>query len=424
MTIRGDIGALFTRGLLSEQLDSRLRGIKGFVYRIPEDQFLSTSTDTLIEHVEGELRLLPLELHEDRMRMDQSDVEIDVTDRFDYNPTRRERNVRTGGYRLTFLIPFSGTRDLWGLKPNVWSSAYPKGEVDPSASVVSISIVNTRNAEPERFKQDFDRELALIRTMVSGQRAQIDEFHRNIPDKVQEAAAQRRADIEHLRGLLSSFDIPLVKKDGMPDFRPIQMTRRQQRPLPKPPAGGYKREYGITVDVYDELLGIIRHTGASFEGAPQTYLPLGEEGLRDNMLSHINVTFKGKATGETFRRVGKTDIRLEEESRAAFVAECKLWGGEQVLLRALAQLLSYLTWRDCKAALILFNKAVAGFAGVQQTIPTALQSHPLYLRAHAVPFPGEWRFDFKSSQDEGREVTVHVFAFNLYVEPECAGKKR
>jgi hypothetical protein len=37
---------------------------------------------------------------------------------------------------------------------------------------------------------------------------------------------------------------------------------------------------------------------------------------------------------------------------------------------------------------------------------------------------GEWRFVFQSQEDAGREVTVHVFAFNLYVVPERAAKKR
>jgi hypothetical protein len=120
----------------------------------------------------------------------------------------------------------------------------------------------------------------------------------------------------------------------------------------------------------------------------------------------------------------KTDIRLEEESRAAFVAECKLWGGEKVLLDALNQLLGYLTWRDSKAALILFNKDVAGFTGIQTTIPSALKAHPNFLREKPPARAGEWRYVFRSTEDEAREVTVHVFAFNLYVAPERAGKKR
>jgi hypothetical protein len=155
------------------------------------------------------------------------------------------------------------------------------------------------------------------------------------------------------------------------------MAKKLSRPLPRPPAAGAKPEPAISNEVYEDILAVIRHAGASFEGAPQTYVPLGEEGLRDNVLSHINVLYEGKATGETFRKYGKSDIRLEEESRSAFVAECKLWGGQKILLEALSQLLGYTTWRDCKAALVLFNKSVAAFSSVQETIAAALPTHPI-----------------------------------------------
>ena len=206
--------------------------------------------------------------------------------------------------------------------------------------------------------------------------------------------------------------------------KPIEVAKRMMRPLPHPPVAGYKPEPAINSETYEELLAIIRHAGASFEGTPQTYVPLGEEGLRDNVLSHINVVFEGKATGETFRKYGKTDIRLEEESRSAFVGECKLWGGEKVLLDALSQLLGYVTWRDCKAALVIFNKDVAGFSGIQETINVSLREHSKFLRAMNTGRAGEWRFVFQSQEDAGREVTVHVFVFNLYVVPERPAKKR
>ena len=37
--------------------------------------------------------------------------------------------------------------------------------------------------------------------------------------------------------------------------------------------------------------------------------------------------FDGRAVGEAFRHKGKTDICVEHENRAAFVAECKMWTG-------------------------------------------------------------------------------------------------
>ena len=61
-------------------------------------------------------------------------------------------------------------------------------------------------------------------------------------------------------------------------------------------------------------------------------------------------TLRGDASGERFRRKGKTDICVEVANRAAFVGECKTWGGPKVANDAIDQLLGYLTWRDCHAA--------------------------------------------------------------------------
>lgn len=414
---------LFSDGDLSAALDSNLNGIKGAVNNIPREQFLATSIDTLVEHLSAPLAIEPLVLHEEQMQMDHAETQVDVTGRFDYDLGDGGR-VHTTGHRLTFYIPFTGDADLWKLSPGMWISVIPRGDVDPRRSMLTLSFTNTSNTDSERYKQELESSLKGIRQLITSQKLLLESYHSRMPGHVRSIIEHRRAEVEKLHGLTSAFNIPMVKKSGMPEFKPIEVAKRMMRPLPRPPVAGYKPEPAIKSETYEELLAIIRHAGASFEGTPQTYVPLGEEGLRDNVLSHINVVFEGKATGETFRKYGKTDIRLEEESRSAFVGECKLWGGEKVLLDALSQLLCYVTWRDCKAALVIFNKDVAGFSGVQETINVSLREHPKFLRAMNAARTGEWRFVFQSQEDAGREVTVHVFAFNLYVVPERATKKR
>lgn len=54
-----------------------------------------------------------------------------------------------------------------------------------------------------------------------------------------------------------------------------------------------------------------------------------------------------------------------------------------------------------KEALIIFNKGVGGFTGVQQSIANGLPRHPLFLRNKAVPHMGEWRADLRSVEDPG-----------------------
>lgn len=414
---------LFSDGDLHGTLDAQRRAAVQAVSGIPREQFLTTSVDTLVEHLVAKYSIEPLVLHEDQMRMEDEETQIEVTGRFDYGVARGERAF-VPGHRLTFYLPFSGDAQLWKLQPNISFSMMPTGEVDLQKNLLRISLANTSNTEPEYYKRELNSQLDSIRQLVAAQAQMLAQYSRELPAQVRTAIERRRAEVEKLQGLAATFDIPLVKRAGMPEFRPIEMSRKVPRPLPRPPVAGYKPEPAISDQNYEDILGIIRHAGATFEVAPQTYKSLGEEGLRDNVLSHLNAVFEGRATGETFRKYGKTDIRIEEESRSAFVGECKLWGGEKILLEALDQLLGYLTWRDCKAALVMFNKDVAAFSGVQQTIEASLKKHPCFLRAKETRLSGEWRFVFRSAEDDSREVTVHVFAFNLFVAKERAARKR
>jgi hypothetical protein len=414
---------LFYEGDLSSTLDSARAAATEAVARLPREQFLATSIDTLVEHLTVQHCIEPLKLFEDDMTMDQQEARVDVTGRFDYATSDTGRTF-TAGHQLTFYVPFTGDVRLWHLKANMFFSVASVGIIDARSSLLIIQLANTSNTDAERYKRELDSEMSRIRQIVQAQTAMLAAFHNDLPTVIRSAIERRRGELEKLNVLASAFSIPMVKKSGMPEFRPIEVARKIARPLPRPPANGFKPEPAINTEMYEDVLSIIRHAGASFEGAPQTYKPLGEEGLRDNVLSHLNALFEGRATGETFRKYGKTDIRIEEETRAAFVGECKLWGGEKVLLQAVSQLLDYVTWRDCKSALVIFNKNVAGFSEIQNTVAQALPTHPNFLRAKETGRVGEWRYVFKSAEDPAREVTVHVFMFNLYLKPERSGKGR
>jgi hypothetical protein len=106
--------------------------------------------------------------------------------------------------------------------------------------------------------------------------------------------------------------------------------------------------------------------------------------------------------------------RIEDNNRAAFVAECKIWKGPKELSQAIDQLLGYLTWHDCKAALIVFNKHNAKFSALVESVPSIFQAHDKFRADLRPGIPGEWEFSMTSREDEGRVVRVHVFVFNLY----------
>jgi len=95
---------------------------------------------------------------------------------------------------------------------------------------------------------------------------------------------------------------------------------------------------------------------------------MGEEDLRDVILSSLNGVFEGDAHGEAFSKQGKTDIDLKITKGGVFIAECKFWDGKKTLEEAVSQVLDYLTWRQSHGLIILFSRN-QGFTSVLRKVP-------------------------------------------------------
>jgi len=410
---------LFAEGDLDGTLRAHQGSISAKIDAIPRDQFMNAQPEEIIDHVLSEMTVDPLVIYEDRAEMDQRETKIDVSGRRDRNPFGDRGPINVSGVAVSVSIPFTGDSSLWKLRPNQWQSIFPRAKVVSSrgenAGHIQIDMAQPTDEAQERFKARLDEELKTIRFYLQSQKAQIEGFNAGLRAQVLAVVSGRRDRIQKHDGLQNILGIPLKRKEGAPAFAPMKITRKLVRPLPPPPKTGYKPEPGITEEDYSHILSVIRHEGRTFETTPKTYAVHDEEQLRDILLAHLNGHYQGDATGEAFRRNGKTDIRIEDDARAAFVAECKIWKGQKELAQAIEQLLGYLTWRDCKAAIVIFNKHNAKFSGILESVPGVFEAHPRFKRLRGTEGTGEWQFDMTSREDEGRQVRVHVFVFNLFV---------
>ena len=410
---------LFCEGDLDATLRAHQSSISAKIDAIPRDQFMNAQPEEIIDNILSSMTVEPLVIYEDRAEMDQRETKIDVSAWRDRNPFGDRGPIFVPGVAVSVSIPFTGDSSLWKLRPNQWQSVFPNANVANSrgenSGHVKFDMVQPTDEAPERFKARLDEELKTIRFYLQSQKQQIEGFNAGLRPQVLASVSARRTRIQKHEGLNDIMGIPLKRKDGAPAFAPVKITRKLVRPLPPPPKSGYKPEPGITEEDYSHILSVIRHEGRTFETTPKTYAVHDEESLRDILLAHLNGHYQGDATGEAFRRSGKTDIRIEDDTRAAFVAECKIWKGQKELSQAIDQLLGYLTWRDRKAAIVVFNKHNAKFSGILESVPGVFEAHPRFKRSRVVEGSGEWQFDLTSREDEGRQVTVHVFVFNLFV---------
>jgi hypothetical protein len=218
----------------------------------------------------------------------------------------------------------------------------------------------------------------------------------------------RRSKIEAYYNIAKMFDVS-VKKNAY-GSRIISPVKRNIYPIAHQ-YGVQERTYCIEEVNYEEILSILKNAGATMERTPNSYRSMGEEDLRNVLLASLNSSFNGVATGEAFRNNGKTDICIEAENRAAFVAECKMWTGEKEVAPAIAQLDSYLTWRDCKTALIYFVRR-KDFLSVANKMSNVLREQENISQVSTLNM-NEYKCFLASASSPGQRKEVRVLMFNL-----------
>jgi len=411
---------LFHRYDLGATMRAQLEGIGGRVDSLPKDRFIATSDQDLLDHFMSLMEIQPLQLHEDSSEMENEELQIDVSRDRRRNPFPNRGSIMVPGVKVTISIPWSGDSNLWEIKPSEFHTSFPYGAIrEPNSDGIGyldIVIEQAHDQGHDQIKEELDRNLKRIKDFIGFQKKEITQQNEQLPKLIGVAIQDRRDRLNKQEGISGILKIPLKRKEGAPNIENIPITRKLVRPLPPSSSPRKKPDWGILDKDYEHILGVIRHVGKTFETTPKTYAIHDEEELRDIILANLNGHYKGEATGETFRKKGKTDIRIENEERAAFVAECKIWHGQEDLFKAVNQLLGYLTWRDCKTAIIIFNKHNARFKEILKKIPDALSGHPKIIKFLREISPCEWKYIFSSEEDGSHEITIHVFIFNLFTK--------
>ena len=132
------------------------------------------------------------------------------------------------------------------------------------------------------------------------------------------------------------------------------------------------------------------------------------------LLGNLNTHFDSSATGETFSKAGKTDIRIQFKNKSAYIAECKIWHGISEFKKAITQLFSYTTWRDIKTSLIIFNKEIKDFTSIVTKVKNELNTNELKINVSEIS-KNEWQCTFRKTLDSQELIQLHVIVCDIYI---------
>ncbi len=399
---------LFVSGDLTATIDGHRAKMMSQINAMSPNQLLPADDATVCAHFVGEFTIAAVELQEEHtVLIDPREVEVDIYSE-DYGRTFRRKQLE-----FRFEIPFSGDATLLNLRPSSYSSVWPHAKVEHGKIVI---VFHRADRDADAIKREFNEELSRIKQHLGWQRPEIDRWNQGLPELVRQQVVARRekliADKQLVtdlgfrvvkRGESASYSIPIQRKHVIPPLPPA-------RPGPVTPP-----EPSLDASVYEEILNTLDGMSVVMERNPSAFATVDEETLRTHFLVPLNSNFRGMASGETFNAAGKTDILIKHQDRILFIAECKFWTGPKSLTDAISQLLSYTTWRETKAAILLFSRK-KDFTAVLDQIPGIFAQHPQYVRREPYAKSTAFRFILRSPHDAQRHLTVTLLAFNVPVE--------
>jgi len=235
----------------------------------------------------------------------------------------------------------------------------------------------------------------------------------NWKQEIRQQVTQRKQKLLNDAQTAASVGYPIRRREGVPATYAVLVQRRTPKIAPPPASSSsFKPEPALAMEEYENILEIIRNMVQVMERSPKAFENMGEEDLRTHFLVQLNSQYEGGATGETFNFQGKTDILIRSNGGNVFISECKFWGGEKQFLETIDQLLSYLSWRDTKAAVIIFSRN-ANFPDVLKKISEIAPKHKYYKRTLAGSGESNFRYVFHRPNDPNREIIVTVMAFDV-----------
>ena len=93
-------------------------------------------------------------------------------------------------------------------------------------------------------------------------------------------------------------------------------------------------------------------------------------------------------------------------------AKTEFWRGPKSFSDAIDQLLSYLTWRDSKCALLIFNRAKDS-STVRQKMHEIMEDRPEHRKTVKHQPDGDSRYVLVKESDPGREITVTTQLYDM-----------
>jgi hypothetical protein len=380
--------------------------------KLDNDYVLKASPAELEAYFTKRVVLVPLVVDPSTRYIEsQGGASIDVS-RPDEIAGFRGRRPPAKGTRLVVALPFTGAPELWQFRPSTHGyGGYPEIEIGDGVVTFAYSFADS-SANAQRMKTEIDQAVTALATAAANSASDVENHNQSAPTVIREALTRKRACALKVTGAVAALGIPL--KAQAPGLAMTLPALRRPSPIARPEVGGtpFAPEPVLEQQEFEHIISVLRGMSMVIERNPTAFRHADEETIRTHFLLPLNSHYPGAATGETFNASGKTDILIRVNDRNVFIAECKFWRGPKSFDDAIDQLLGYLSWRDSKCALLIFNRTQDSSA-VREKMHDLMLARPECRKTLIHTPTADSRYIFVKASDPGREIQMCTLLFDV-----------
>lgn len=332
----------------------------------------------------------------------------------DYYEDIYGERIRFTVYKFKAIYPYTGNADLLNIKLD-WkmvTSCYHEGPIEYDDDNITMFFevreeLTTENVNRAK-KKYYDGTLAPLKFLMKD----LEEYNNNLPHFIEYEIEQSLKERRNKYNVMQKLGIR--EANYTPHSHPKAPIFPKQS-ISIPSESERFLNPSLATDIYVKIIDEIYNLYKGYEKTPSVFKGKGETALRDLCLSPLQLHFKNStATGETFNKHGKTDISIKsDDGDNIFIAECKIWKGQQALQEALDQLIDrYVTIRDTKTALIVFVQDQK-FTDIITKAFNAAKEHRLFWHDNIKKKETSFGLIFHHPEDSKIEIMLELMLFHF-----------
>lgn len=403
--------------------DEKKAELASEIVSMSDNDIMTADFEAWIEYYVSKYQIEPIVLYETNITLNINETKVKRYNQWSSMDRNESKYYMIDGYSISYKIPYDGSPVLLELQPDsfimtkfeVDSMINPRGE---EVGYFNLSFdytkqeLNDQQDVEEFTKKKFQHELTAYKTMVGNVNANANQYKASLPNYIKEQLAKRRDKASDFKRISEKLNIPLSLNQDAPNVAPIVLKRIVRTPVNMPQKSKTEPEYCIADKDYDNIINIIHSVCQSMEATARTFTKNGEEELRDFIVATLNTHYDGRVTGETFRKIGKTDIHILFDNKAAYIGECKIWHGIKNFEEAISQLFGYSTWKDTKMSLIVFNKENKDFQSIRKHVEGWVSKNAVSYTKHNI---SSWQCKIRKPE-QNEWVNVNIAVYDLAID--------